>query len=227
MSDLSHIHSPEDVLMHYGVKGMKWGKHKASGSGGPLTVHESASAVTKKVVADHNSLGDKEFKRKYAVSKARYAKRVAKNGDPYMNSRGTKVAKSLKSKKANEAYANKVVDGGNPTGKNKPDGSVQVTAQATNSKAKIKTKGGGGDTPHADALGARVSEQRLKKSGINALSNQELQQLAQRLQLERNVKNLAPQSAGSKIASDLLKTVGKQQVNKAANQQIADLLSKK
>lgn len=111
------------------------------------------------------------------------------------------------------------------------DGSVQVTARATSGKAKVQTKGGGGEKPSMDAIGARVSEQRLKKSGINALSNQELQALALRLNLERNVKNLAPQSPGKKFAGDILKTVGKQQVNRAANDaaaaQVASLLNKK
>jgi hypothetical protein len=39
------------------------------------------SKVTKQVIADHNTLSNQEFFRRYAVTKKQYAKRVAK-GDP-------------------------------------------------------------------------------------------------------------------------------------------------
>mgnify|MGYP003594300031 CR=1 FL=1 len=57
---------------------------------------ESLSKVTKKVVNDFNTISDKEFFRKYSVSKRRYLKRFIKYGDPYMNAPLAKFGKFLK-----------------------------------------------------------------------------------------------------------------------------------
>jgi hypothetical protein len=53
---------------------------------------------------------------------------------------------------------------------------------------------------------------RVRKSGTSNLSNQELQQLVTRLNLERQYSNLNPKqvSAGRKFAEGLLKDSGKQ-----------------
>ena len=55
----------------------------------------SLSEVTKKVMSDFNKLSDKEFLWKYACTKAKYQKRVAKYGDPYMNAPLAKFGKWL------------------------------------------------------------------------------------------------------------------------------------
>lgn len=57
-------------------------------------------------------------------------------------------------------------------------------------KKKLKTSGGVRRPAHPDAVRARTIGQVGKKSGLKALSNQELQTYAQRLQLEQNVKRL-------------------------------------
>jgi hypothetical protein len=54
-------------------------------------------------------------------------------------------------------------------------------------RTKIKTKGGEGHSPHNDAVAAAVVKQKLKKSGSDTLSNEELKTLATRLNLERQV----------------------------------------
>ena len=60
----------------------------------------SDSSVTKRVKEDWNNLSDKDFKAKYGASKDKYAKRVAKYRDPYMNAPLAKLGKSLSKKKS-------------------------------------------------------------------------------------------------------------------------------
>ena len=56
---------------------------------------ESLSKVTQKVIENFNTMSDKEFFRKYSVSKRRYLKRFIKYGDPYMNAPLAKFGKFL------------------------------------------------------------------------------------------------------------------------------------
>jgi hypothetical protein len=64
----------------------------------------------------------------------------------------------------------------------------------------------------SDAETARALMGRVKKSGTSNLSNQELQQLVTRMNLERQYSNLNPKhvNAGQKFTQDLLKDSGKQ-----------------
>lgn len=98
-----------------------------------------------------------------------------------------------------------------------------ATSSSSKGKAVVKTTGGAGKPAHNDAVQARLAEQKLKKSGINSLSNQELQNLQNRLNLERNVNNLTAANAGPgrEFVKNLLVNVGKQQVTRAANQAAA------
>ena len=61
-----------------------------------ITPGENVSAVTKRVINDHNTLSDAEFHAKYHVSKKTYRKRVKKYGDPYMHTKNSALYKSLK-----------------------------------------------------------------------------------------------------------------------------------
>ena len=72
-------------------------------------------------------------------------------------------------------------------------------------RKKIKTSGGSGHPAHPDAVRARTFGQVGKKSGLKALSNQELQTYASRLQLEQNVKrlNYNDMSRGKKFVANL------------------------
>lgn len=115
-----------------------------------------------------------------------------------------------------------------------PSGSSEVSVKTRTkpSPTKISTKGGEHLPAHPDAVAARVVEQKLKKSGQNALSNKELQQLATRLNLEQQVNRLESSntSAGKKFVGKLIGGIGKQAVNTVVNQvvskQIGQLLKK-
>ena len=60
-----------------------------------LTASSTDSAVTRRAKQNYNTMSDAEFKRRFSVSKETYAKRVAKYGDPYMNSPLAKLGKRL------------------------------------------------------------------------------------------------------------------------------------
>ena len=55
---------------------------------------------------------------------------------------------------------------------------------------KLKTRGGFGHPAHPDAVGPRISGQIAKKSGVKALSDQQLNDYAKRLRLEQEVQRL-------------------------------------
>lgn len=90
--------------------------------------------------------------------------------------------------------------------KNKNTGPVSVSV-STNKKGKIKTTGGENQPAHSEAVAAKVAVQKAKKSGINSLSNKELQDVAQRLNLEQQVSKLAANQLtgnGKRFVSALL-----------------------
>lgn len=97
---------------HHGVKGQKWGVRRTPEQ---LGYSKSDSPMTKRVKKDYNSMDNREFKGKYGVSKEKYAKRVEKYGDPYMNSPYSKRLQRKRSKdlekaeykKYQEAYYNR------------------------------------------------------------------------------------------------------------------------
>ena len=70
--------------------------------------------------------------------------------------------------------------------------------------------------PSADASKAHDKKDVGKHSGVKALSNEELQLVITRLNLEKQFKTLAPtpSQAAGKFIGDLLKQHGKQQVSK-------------
>jgi len=102
------------------------------------------------------------------------------------------------------------------------------TKSTITGRAKVKTKGGGFHPPHEDAVKAAVSKQKIRKSGMAALSNNELRDLASRMNLEQQVRSLRaqePPSETKKVLSEIqkdpkkrqaLSDVGKAVVTKAA-----------
>lgn len=66
-----------------------------------------------------------------------------------------------------------------------------TTAVSVSQKGKkLKAKGGTGQPAHADAVRKATLARTKKKSGVNALSDHELQTYSNRLNLEANVKRL-------------------------------------
>lgn len=75
-------------------------------------------------------------------------------------------------------------------GRRKSSGPVAVTTSA-NKKGVVKTAGGENHPTHPNALSSKLAIQKAKKSGISALSDKELQTIAQRMNLEQQVSKLA------------------------------------
>jgi hypothetical protein len=86
-------------------------------------------------------------------------------------------------------------------------------------RKRVKTSGGKGFPAHSDAVRARRIGQIGKKSGLKALSNEELQAYNQRLNLESQAKRLSynDKSPPKKFVLTLLGQTGKTQATEAAN----------
>jgi 2'-5' RNA ligase len=80
-------------------------------------------------------------------------------------------------------------------------------------KTQIQAKGGQSHPPHQDAVKVEVARQKLKKSGAAALSNQELREMRDRIQLETQVKSLMTKR-GKKQVQKQLEESGKQQLQR-------------
>lgn len=91
-------------------------------------------------------------------------------------------------------------------GRRKSSGPVAVTTVA-NKKGVVKTVGGKNHPTHVDALPAKIAIQKAKKSGISSLSDQELQTITKRLNLEQQVSSLGKSdlmSTGERFVTMLL-----------------------
>lgn len=82
-------------------------------------------------------------------------------------------------------------------------------------RKKIKTSGGKGHPAHPDAVKVRRTGQIAKKSGVKALSDQELRDYSSRIQLEHNVKRLQyhESSRPVKVVKTILGQTGKKTVS--------------
>lgn len=104
-----------DELCHHSVKGMKRSVRRTPlqlrRHPKKLSIGKNDTAVTKRVKNDYNRLSDDDFKRKYQVSKVRYAKRVAKSasGDPFADRRAkiTKSDRKYKNSREGSDYRNR------------------------------------------------------------------------------------------------------------------------
>lgn len=94
---------------------------------------------------------------------------------------------------------------------------TSVVNAGLRSKTKVKAKGGHAQEATPDAVKAAVQKQKLRKSGAAALSNNELRELATRLQLEEQVKTLAAPK-GKKFVTKQLSTAGTQQVQRGLSE---------
>lgn len=108
-----------------------------------------------------------------------------------------------------------------------PAGETKVTQKGK----KLKGEGGKGLPPHEDATRAAVSKQKIKGSGIQSLSNKELKDLHQRMNLEQNVRELTvkeKQSTANPAARFIKRTLlnsGKQEAQKASNNASAKIVA--
>lgn len=86
---------------------------------------------------------------------------------------------------------------------------VVVTPTAS---GKVKVTGGKNQPPHSDAVDAKIAIRKAKKSGLDSLSNQELQRLSTRLNLEKQVSTLGKDkltNAGAQVMKALLEDASK------------------
>lgn len=85
------------------------------------------------------------------------------------------------------------------------NGPTDVVVKATPGK-RVRTKGGKFHEPSEDAIRAAVAKQKARKSKVDSLSNKELQDLVQRMNLEQQYNRLdpGPHFAGAKFARALL-----------------------
>ncbi len=96
---------------------------------------------------------------------------------------------------------------------------VSKVPQSPRRKTKIETEGGENHPASDDAIAVAVAKTKLQKSGPAALSNKELQAVANRVELEARVKR-AVQPKGKKFVTRLLTNQGDQQANQFVNRQI-------
>lgn len=106
-----------------------------------------------------------------------------------------------------------------------PDGETQV--QQKKPGVKLQTRGGKGIPASEDAKTAAVSKQKAKSSTTDSLSNQELQNLVTRMNLEQQYEKLttAQVSPGKKFINKLLTDIVKEQGTKIVKDQTTKLVT--
>lgn len=88
---------------------------------------------------------------------------------------------------------------------------MSVVPHGTKRRTKVEVAGGENHPAHEDALKVAEARAKLKRSGTAALSNQELQTMAKRLQLETQVAQLTS-SRGQKFIQRQLEQQGQQTI---------------
>lgn len=88
------------------------------------------------------------------------------------------------------------------------------------------------DSSSEDHRTAQAARAKAKKGGTKSLSNKELKDLIERLNLEKQYSTVVPPSrgkrilnAGAKFTGDVLLGVGKQQATKLASDQVAKTIA--
>lgn len=87
-------------------------------------------------------------------------------------------------------------------------------------RKKLKTSGGRGHPATKEAVRVRTIGQKAKKSGVKALTDDELQEYTKRLNLEQNFKRLSYQdkSPGQKFVASILGQTGRQSAQDLSNE---------
>ena len=86
---------------------------------------------------------------------------------------------------------------------------TSIVPHGARRKTKIQVQGGENHPAHEDAVKVAQARTKLSKSGTAALSNNELRDVANRIQLEQQVKQLT-QTGGQKFVTNLLRGQGQQ-----------------
>jgi phage gp16-like protein len=86
-------------------------------------------------------------------------------------------------------------------------------------KGKLKAKGGEGHPPSEEAINKAIVKQKAKKSGVQSLSNDEIQAAVTRMNLESNFKQATTKqsSPAKKFVANLLIKTGQNQAQRAAD----------
>lgn len=92
---------------------------------------------------------------------------------------------------------------GRRKGESVPDGVTQVTQKKPGGK--LTTAGGKGIPAHPDAIAKAQAKQAAKGSGVQALSNKELQAAVQRMNLEQQYSRLTQTDSAGKRAQKVVK----------------------
>lgn len=100
--------------------------------------------------------------------------------------------------------------------------STVVVPHGAKRKTKIEVAGGENHTASPDAVKVAEAKAKLKKSGAAALSNNELRDVATRMQLERQVTDLT-KSSGAKFIDRLFTNQANQQANRVVDREARKL----
>jgi 2'-5' RNA ligase len=100
-----------------------------------------------------------------------------------------------------------------------PASAMSHVPQGARRKTKIAVQGGENHPAHEDALKVAQAQAKLKKSGPSALSNKELRDMQERLNLERNVTQLVGSTTRVGKGRQFVRNITgvNQEVNNAAN----------
>lgn len=103
----------------------------------------------------------------------------------------------------------------------KPKTPTPVVVSQQKGTSKLKTSGGTRQPASDEAVRAAALSQKLRKSGVNSLSNREMQDLVSRLNLEQQMNRLTPVDTKTRLkrnATQILTKAGTQALQQAANQ---------
>ena len=103
----------------------------------------------------------------------------------------------------------------------KPKTPTPVVVSQQKGTSKLKTSGGTRQPASDEAVRAAALSQKLRKSGVNSLTNREMQDLVTRLNLEQQMARLTPPDTKTRLkrnATQILTKAGTQALQQAANQ---------
>jgi hypothetical protein len=100
--------------------------------------------------------------------------------------------------------------------------STPVTLKDRNPGKKLKTTGGTGHPATVDATRHAVAKQTARKSSTDSLSDKELKDLVNRMNMEQQYNRMRtdPGGIGKRFVGKLLGSIGPQQAQKYANAQV-------